>query len=199
MNSETLLVWLSLSIDSGLLIVIYKKVYYFTYSESVPQIMITQKVFVPSIWSPLATLQGKHVIVLDVILPSQIHGHPRALYCKLEGQKKSFTLTNVEVNLFDSSSLIPILENSYFLPGNIAIKQMFLLSLFILINCSFCILGDRSSAEQVLLYHVGIHFLNKIQEDGGDWGVEGILDIEVTGPSFLIKVNSVGILGLGRK
>ena len=132
MNSETLLVWLSLSIDSGLLIVIYKKVYYFTCSESVPQIMITQKVFVPSIWSPLATLQGKHVIVLDVILPSRIHGHPRALYCKLEGQKKSFTLTNVEVNLFDSSSLIPILENSYFLPGNIAIKQMFLLSLFIL-------------------------------------------------------------------
>ena len=195
MNSETLLVWLSLSIDSGLLIVIYKKVYYFTCSESIPQIMITQKVFVPSIWSPLATLHGKHVtiIVLDVILHSQIHGHPRALYCKLEGQKKSFTLTNIDVNLFDSSSLIPILENSYFLPGNIAIKQMFLLSLFILY------FGRQIISRVGNIISCRDTFFNKIREDGGDWGVEGILDIEVTGPSFLIKANSVGILGLGWK
>ena len=92
MNSETLLLWLSLSIDSGLLIVIYKKVYYLTCSNSVSQIMRTQQVVVPSIWSPLATLQGKHVtlIVLDVVLPPQIHGLDNSLIVQAGGTEEEF-------------------------------------------------------------------------------------------------------------
>ena len=94
MNSETLLVWLSLSIDSGLLIVIYKKVYYFTCFNSVSQIMRTQQVVVPSTWSPSATLQGKRVtlIILDVVLPSQIHGLDKSLILQAGGTEQEFYL-----------------------------------------------------------------------------------------------------------
>ena len=44
MNSETLLVWLTLSIDVGL--VMHKKFCYKTCSNSTPQTMRTQQVFV---------------------------------------------------------------------------------------------------------------------------------------------------------
>ena len=73
MNSETLLVWLSLSIDLGL--VRYKKVCYSSCSNSTAQITRTQKFFVSSVWSLLAAVLGKLVtlVVFDVVLCSQIH------------------------------------------------------------------------------------------------------------------------------
>ena len=56
--------------------------------------MRTQQVVVPSIWSSLATLQGKHVtlIVLDVVLPSQIHGLDKNLILQAGGTEEEFYL-----------------------------------------------------------------------------------------------------------
>ena len=96
MNSETLLVWLRLSIDSGLLIVIYKKVCYLSCSNSTAQIMITQQVFVSSIWSLLVVVLGKLVqlMVIDVVFPSQIHGHHKGLVLQAGETEEEFSFRN---------------------------------------------------------------------------------------------------------
>ena len=94
MNSETLLVWLSLSID--LCIVIYKKVCYLSCSNSTAQIMITQQVFVSSVWSLLVAVLGKLVqlMVIDVVFPSQIHGHHKGLVLQAGETEEEFSFRN---------------------------------------------------------------------------------------------------------
>ena len=81
MNSETLLVWLSLSIGLGL--VKYKTFCYFTCYHSIAQIMISlcflYLVIITS-YSGNATL-----MVLDVDLPSQTHGHHKCFMLKVGG------------------------------------------------------------------------------------------------------------------
>ena len=94
MNSETLLVWLSLSID--LCIVIYKKVCYLSCSNSTAQIMITQQVFVSSVWSLLVAVLGKLVqlMVIDVVFPSQISGHHKGLVLQAGETEEEFSFRN---------------------------------------------------------------------------------------------------------
>ena len=97
MNSETLLVWLSLSIDLHL--VIYKKVCYLSCSNSIAQVMITQQVFLSSIWSLLVAVPGKHVqlMVVDVFFPSQIHGHHKGLVLQAgETEEDKFSFRNCQ-------------------------------------------------------------------------------------------------------
>ena len=97
MNSETLLVWLSLSIELHL--VIYKKVCYLSCSNSIAQVMITQQVFLSSIWSLLVAVPGKRVqlMVVDVFFPSQIHGHHKGLVLQAgETEEDKFSFRNCQ-------------------------------------------------------------------------------------------------------
>ena len=58
--------------------------------------MITQQVFVSSVWSLLAAVLGKLVtlVVFDVVLCSQIHGHRKCLMLQAGGTKEEFSFKN---------------------------------------------------------------------------------------------------------
>ena len=93
-ESETLLVWLSLSIDLDLLIP--KTFCSLLCSDSIAQVMITQQVFISSIWSALGTVQGRlaNLLVFDAVLPSQIHGRYKCLMLQAGGTEEEFSFKN---------------------------------------------------------------------------------------------------------
>ena len=61
--------------------------------------MITQQVFLSSIWSLLVAVPGKRVqlMVVDVFFPSQIHGHHKGLVLQAgETEEDKFSFRNCQ-------------------------------------------------------------------------------------------------------
>ena len=66
------------------------------YFNAFTQIMRTQQVFVFSVWSQLAVVQGQlvNLIVLDVILSSQIREHHKGLILKAGETEQELSFRN---------------------------------------------------------------------------------------------------------